>query len=68
LPCQLEFPCERNRLPTSENRRRNSGEPQRSWADPDDLPLGTLDYIGAAIANLSQGRHFSEHGWEFAIR
>jgi 8-oxo-dGTP pyrophosphatase MutT (NUDIX family) len=33
------------------------------WAAPDDLPPGTLDYIGAAIANLSQGRHFCEYGW-----
>lgn len=38
------------------------------WAAPDDLPPGTLDYVGAAIANLSEGRHFSEHGWEPAIR
>ena len=37
------------------------------WADPDDLPPGTLDYISAAIANLSQGRHFCEHGWEPAF-
>jgi 8-oxo-dGTP diphosphatase len=37
------------------------------WADPDDLPPGTLDYIGSAIANLSQDRHFSEHGWEPAF-
>jgi 8-oxo-dGTP diphosphatase len=34
------------------------------WADPDDLPPGTLEYIGAAIANLSHGHHFCEHGWE----
>jgi len=39
-----------------------------AWADPDELPPGTLDYIGAAIANLTQGRHFCEHGWEPAIR
>lgn len=38
------------------------------WADPDDLPSGTLDYISAAIGNLAQERHFSEHGWEHAIR
>jgi D-ala D-ala ligase N-terminus len=42
--------------------RRNSGEPRRIWAVPDDLPPGTLDYIGAAIANLNHGRHFCEHG------
>lgn len=35
-----------------------------TWADPDDLPSGTLEYISAAIANLGHGRHFSEHGWE----
>jgi hypothetical protein len=51
------------RAATSENPKRNSGEPQRNWADPDNLPPGTLDYISAAIANLSQGRHFCEHGW-----
>lgn len=33
------------------------------WADPEGLPSGTLEYISAAIANLRQGRHFSEHGW-----
>jgi ribonucleoside-diphosphate reductase alpha chain len=39
-----------------------------AWADPGNLPPGTLEYIGAAIANLEEGRHFSEHGWEPAIR
>ena len=34
-----------------------------SWADPDDLPPGTLEFVSAAIANLSRGHHFSEHGW-----
>lgn len=34
-----------------------------AWADPDKLPSGTLEYISAAIANLRQGRHFSERGW-----
>jgi 8-oxo-dGTP pyrophosphatase MutT (NUDIX family) len=37
------------------------------WADPDELPTCALDYTGAAIANLSQGRHFSEHGWEHGL-
>jgi 8-oxo-dGTP diphosphatase len=37
------------------------------WADPRDLPDGTLDYVSAAIANLAEERHFSEHGWEPAI-
>ena len=35
-----------------------------AWADPGDLPPGTLDYVGAAIANVSRGHHFCEHGWE----
>lgn len=38
------------------------------WAAPDDLPPGTLDYIGEAIGNLNRERHFSEYGWEPAIR
>ena len=38
------------------------------WADPDGLPPSTLDYISAAIGNLAQERHFSEYGWESAIR
>lgn len=38
------------------------------WAEPDDLPAGTLEYISAAIANLAAGRHFAEHGWEPDIR
>ena len=38
-----------------------------TWADPRELPPGTLDYIGPAIANLSQGRHFCELGWESAF-
>lgn len=37
------------------------------WADPDDLPSGTLDYIESAIANLGHGQHFSEHGWKPAF-
>lgn len=39
-----------------------------AWADPGDLPPGTLDYVGAAIDNLRQGRHFSEYGWEMGSR
>jgi 8-oxo-dGTP diphosphatase len=39
-----------------------------AWADPNDLPPGTLDYIAAAIASLGQGRNFCEHGWEPAFR
>jgi 8-oxo-dGTP pyrophosphatase MutT (NUDIX family) len=38
------------------------------WAEPGNLPVGTLDYVSAAIAYLVQGRHFSEYGWEPAIR
>jgi hypothetical protein len=35
------------------------------WA-PENLPPDTLDYIGAAIVSVSQGRYFCEHGWEAA--
>jgi mutator protein MutT len=34
-----------------------------TWADPRNLPADALDYIGPAIANMHDGRHFSEHGW-----
>jgi mutator protein MutT len=34
-----------------------------TWADPGALPADALDYIGPAIANMTAGRHFSEHGW-----
>jgi 8-oxo-dGTP diphosphatase len=34
-----------------------------AWADPDDLPPGTLEYISPAIVNLSRGHHFCEYGW-----
>ena len=54
----------RNRLPASENRKRNSGEPQRNWADPDSLPDDVLDYIGRALSSMRSGRVFDEFGWE----
>lgn len=38
------------------------------WAYPNDLPPGTLDYIGAVFGNLRQGHHFCEYGWEPAVR
>lgn len=37
------------------------------WAAPDSLPDGTLDYIGPAMANFSQRRHFCELGWKPAF-
>jgi len=58
----------RNRVAISENRRRNSSEPQRNWVSPDDVPPDTLDYISAAIDNPGQGRHFCEHGWNPGVR
>ena len=39
-----------------------------AWADLDDLPPGTLDYIAAALGNMRQGHHFCEYGWEPAAR
>ena len=53
----------RNSAAVSENRRRNSGEPQRIWAVPANLPDDTLEYVTAAIANARADRWFSEHGW-----
>ena len=52
-----------NRLPASENRRRNSGEPQRKWADPGDLPPDTVDYTAAIIKAAERGDNFVLNGW-----
>ena len=53
----------RNRLPTSENRRRNSGEPQRIWAPFDQLPDSTWPYTAAGLAQYRAGSPFSLHGF-----
>ncbi|WP_322747920.1 MULTISPECIES: NUDIX hydrolase [unclassified Frankia] len=33
------------------------------WADPDDLPLNTVGYTAAAVAQIQAGHGFSIHGW-----
>jgi hypothetical protein len=53
----------RNKVPTSENRRRNSGEPQRIWADPARLPPDTVDYTAAVITAVEHGLTFTLNGW-----
>jgi 8-oxo-dGTP diphosphatase len=36
---------------------------QLVWANPVDLPDDTVDFIGQAITDARQGRHFHEYGW-----
>ncbi|MGH3815199.1 MAG: hypothetical protein ACRDUV_22595 [Pseudonocardiaceae bacterium] len=36
------------------------------WANPADLPDDALDFVGQAITNVRQGRHFHEYGWATA--
>ncbi|MBV9141958.1 MAG: NUDIX domain-containing protein [Pseudonocardiales bacterium] len=36
---------------------------QLVWANPADLPDDTLDFVGQAITDARQGRHFHEYGW-----
>ena len=42
---------------------RNSGEPQRNWADPSDLPPDTVDYTAAIIQAAERGGNFALNGW-----
>jgi hypothetical protein len=53
----------RNRVATSENRRRNSGEPKRNWASPAHLPPDTVGYTGAVIGAVEHGLTFTLNGW-----
>jgi 8-oxo-dGTP diphosphatase len=39
---------------------------QLIWAHPARLPDDTLDYVGQALTNASNGTHFHEHGWTAA--
>jgi hypothetical protein len=59
----LHHSHDRNRGAVSENRKGNSGEPQRIWAEPANLPGDTLEYVTSAIVNALAGHWFSEHGW-----
>jgi hypothetical protein len=42
---------------------RNSGEPQRKWADPSALPSDTVDYTAAVITAVERGIKFTLNGW-----
>jgi hypothetical protein len=44
----------RNRAAVSENRKGNSGEPQRMWADPACPPPSTVPYTAAALAAITE--------------
>lgn len=36
---------------------------QLVWADTAEFPDDTLDFVGQAITDAYQGRHFYEYGW-----
>jgi hypothetical protein len=42
---------------------RNSGEPQRIWADPANLPPDTVGYAAAVITAAEHGLTFTLNGW-----
>jgi hypothetical protein len=42
---------------------RNSGEPQRSRADPAALPADTAEYTAAVITAAERGLTFTLNGW-----
>jgi hypothetical protein len=42
---------------------RNSGEPQRTWADPASLPPDTVGYTAAIITAVEAGLTFTLNGW-----
>jgi hypothetical protein len=42
---------------------RNSGEPQRSQADPACPPANTVPYTAAALAAITSRATFSLDGW-----
>jgi hypothetical protein len=42
---------------------RNSGEPQRNWAEPGHLPPDTVDYTAAIIKAVERGDNFALSGW-----
>jgi hypothetical protein len=48
--------CQRNGM-------RNSGEPQRKWADPAQPPTNTVPYTAAALAAITGRAPFSLDGW-----
>lgn len=53
----------RNRAAVSENRKSNSGEPQRMWADPARLPPDVVGYAAAVITTVKHGLTFTLNGW-----
>lgn len=42
---------------------RNSGEPQRIWADQAALPADTAEYTAAVITAVERGVTFTLNGW-----
>jgi hypothetical protein len=42
---------------------RNSGEPQRTWADPGNLPPDTVEYTVPIIRAVEHGTAFALNGW-----
>jgi hypothetical protein len=59
----LHHSYHRNKAAITENRRDNSSEPQRSWADPAALPPGTAEYTAAVITASERGLTFTLNGW-----
>jgi heme a synthase len=51
-----------NRAAVTENRKCNSGEPQRIWADPARLPPNTVPYTAAALAAIARASPLSLDG------
>ncbi|MGH3831646.1 MAG: NUDIX hydrolase [Pseudonocardiaceae bacterium] len=37
------------------------------WVNPANLPDDALDFVGQAVTNARQGRHFHEYGWSTAV-
>jgi hypothetical protein len=42
---------------------RNSGEPQRKWADPARLPPDVVGYAATVITAVERGLTFTLNGW-----
>lgn len=53
----------RNTATAAENRRGNSGEPKRNWAEPAALPPDTAEYTAAVMTAAERGLTFTLNGW-----
>jgi hypothetical protein len=53
----------RNTFAASEDRRRNTGEPQRTWHHLDSLPADIVTYTRAGLAAHTHQNAFSLDGW-----